>query len=100
MTTATYITRMATGAAAILTAATAIIPTALAGGEPKNQSPFTHPAAGRGLVAKVGPSYAAVALVIAGESKNQAPFTLRVSHPGGTLLIVGEPKNQLPFAHR
>ena len=42
MATSTHITRLAAGFAVIAATATAIVPAALAGGEPKNQLPFTR----------------------------------------------------------
>jgi hypothetical protein len=101
MTTSTQITRLATGIAVILTAATAIAPAALAGGEPKNEGPFARSVvSGRALREGLGVSHATAAAVIAGELKNQAPFTLHVSRVAATVVIAGEPKNQLPFTRR
>jgi hypothetical protein len=61
---------------AALAAATAIAPSALAGGEPKNESPFTRPAHTFRVaqqLAAVG--HVSVAPRIRSEAKNQAPFT-------------------------
>jgi hypothetical protein len=73
---------------------------ALAGGEPKNESPFTRPVAARALTEGIGASHASVTLAISGERTNQTPFTLRVSQASLTLAISGESKNQLPFTRR
>ena len=61
---------------ATLVAAAAIAPAALAGGEPKNESPFTRPAHTLRVtqqLATVG--HVSVAQSVRGEAKNQAPFT-------------------------
>src|SRR5262249_12010778 len=61
---------------AALAAATAIAPAALAGGEPKNESPFTRPAHTLRVaqqLAAVG--HVSVAQRMRGEAKNQPPFT-------------------------
>jgi len=100
MTTSTHINRLAVGIAVIVATATALVPAALAGGEPKNESPFTHLVAGRTLTEGVAGSHAAAKLVIGGERKNQLPFTIRASHGAGAVAITGEPKNQLPFTRR
>jgi hypothetical protein len=100
--TVTTIVRV-TAATAI--AAAAVAPVALAGGEPKNEWPFTHGVAVR-TPAQVKQSQSAQAAVISGERKNQMPFTRSVL--GGALpkarqsasLVqsgVGEPKTELPF---
>ena len=100
MATSTHSTRLATGIAVIVATATAIVPAALAGGEPKNESPFTRLVAGRALTEGVAGSHAAAKLVIGGERKNQQPFTVRASHAAATIVIAGERKNQLPFTRR
>ena len=100
MTTSTHINRLAVGIAVIVATATALVPAALAGGEPKNESPFTRLVAGRALTEGLAGSHAAAKLVIGGERKNQLPFTVRASHGAAAVAITGEPKNQLPFTRR
>jgi hypothetical protein len=100
MRTPTHITRLATGIAVIVTTATAIVPAALAGGEPKNESPFTRLAVARELNEGLVGSHGAATLLIRGERKNQLPFTARASRVASTAVIAGEPKNQLPFTRR
>jgi hypothetical protein len=100
MTTSTYITRLVTGIALTITAATAIVPAAFAGGEPKNQAPFTNLASGRVLAEGVKVKHATAAQVISGERKNEVPFTVRVSSSGAQLVISGEQKNQMPFTRK
>jgi hypothetical protein len=91
-------------AAAGLVAAGVLSPVALAGGEPKNESPFTRSVADRTL-AQVQRSDAQ-ARVGVGEAKNEWPFTRPVA--GRTLaqvqgsdaqaqVGVGEAKNEWPF---
>jgi hypothetical protein len=99
MRTSTRSTRLATGIATLAVAGSAV-PVALAGGEPKNESPFTRPVAARALTEDIGVSHASLTLAISGERKNQSPFTVRVSHASVTLVISGEAKNQLPFTRR
>jgi hypothetical protein len=81
---------------------------ALAGGEPKNQSPFIRAAAdGRVPAQVVRGTTVPTSTAILGERKNQIPFTLRLSQ-GPTLARIlrvshfgteptGEAKNELPF---
>jgi len=76
------------------------LPVALAGGEPKNESPFTRPVSARALTEGIGVSRESATLAISGERKNQTPFTLRVSHASVAIVISGEAKNQLPFTRR
>ena len=100
MTTSTHITRLATGTLLIITTAIALVPSALAGGEPKNQAPFTNAVSGRALAQDIKVKHATAAQVVSGERKNQAPFTVRVSSSGAGMVISGERKNQLPFTRK
>ena len=86
MTGSTISKRFAAGTAVALATAAAAVPAALAGGEPKNQAPFTRIVAPRGLTQGLATSRAAVPLAIRGEAKNQLPFTrarTRDVHPYG-----------------
>jgi hypothetical protein len=95
MTRTAHTVRMLIAAAAAL----ALVPAAMAGGEPKNQAPFTRPASSHKVVVR-------------GEAKNQMPFkrpltgtraatgsapTRRGQHSGTRPC---EPKNQAPFTRR
>ena len=99
MTTSTRIRQLAAGIATLAIAGSAAS-AALAGGEPKNESPFTRPVVARALAEGIGASRAVVTLAISGERKNQTPFTLRVLPASMTLAISGEAKSQLPFTRR
>jgi hypothetical protein len=99
MTTSTRIRQLTAGIATLAIAGSAAS-AALAGGEPKNESPFTRAVVARALTEGIGVSHAGVTLAISGERKNQAPFTLRVSSASVTLAISGEAKSQLPFTRR
>jgi len=98
-------------ATAVCTAAAA--QSALAGGEPKNNLPFTRPLtsgpppANRGLTASaIHRAWTATQ----GEAKNQPPFTNPVNidllarflanSQSTTIGPMGEPKNQPPFTRR
>ena len=79
-----------------LVGAAILSPVALAGGEPKNDWPFTRSIAER-MPAQVQNSAQQVA---AGEPKNQLPFTRPVSSVSAvesSLTGLGEAKNDLPF---
>jgi hypothetical protein len=79
-----------------LVGAAILSPVALAGGEPKNDWPFTRSIAER-TPAQVQISSQQVAL---GEPKNQLPFTRPVSSVSAvesSLTGLGEAKNDLPF---
>jgi hypothetical protein len=91
-------------AAAGLVAAGALSPVALAGGEPKNESPFTRSIADRTL-AQVQAS-GSQARVGVGEAKNEWPFTRSVAAralaqvqrlDSQARVGVGEAKNEWPF---
>jgi hypothetical protein len=85
-------------ATAALIVAGALSPVALAGGEPKNEWPFTRAVADRSLTQVQGSG--SQALVGQGEPKNQLPFTRPVAGAaGGTTAqsLGGEAKNDLPF---
>lgn len=91
------ITSIRIGTAALIVAG-ALSPVALAGGEPKNEWPFTRAVADRSLsqVQVTGSQ----AVVGQGESKNQLPFTRPVATgEGGRIAqsVGGEAKNDLPF---
>jgi hypothetical protein len=93
--------------AAGLVAAGALSPVALAGGEPKNDWPFTRSVADRtpAEVQRAG-SQARVGL---GEPKNERPFTRPIvaganaetaSRATFSSLVSGEPKNDQPFTQQ
>jgi hypothetical protein len=91
--------------AAALIAAGAVAPVALAGGEPKNEWPFTRSVADR-ATAQVEQSHSAQVSVVAGEPKNQWPFTRPVAgrapsqvHESSSVTRAGygEAKNEQPF---
>lgn len=67
------LSRTAHIAVAALLAATAAAPAALAGGEPKNDSPFNHSSPETATLQLVGARFSVIALH--GEPKNVAPFT-------------------------
>jgi hypothetical protein len=64
-------------ALATLVAAGVAAPGALGGGEPKNESPFTHRAAARTQITHSARSLPAT--VVSGEPKNELPFTRLVA---------------------
>ena len=66
---------------------------ALAGGEPKNERPFTGAATGH--VSQPAP--AATQSRVAVEQKNEAPFTRLVGVARRQPAALGESKNELPF---
>ena len=70
---------------------------ALAGGEPKNELPFTRVVATR-TVQSVSHSSISTARV-AGEAKNEAPFTRQVAATPAEPAATGEPKNETPFTN-
>jgi len=81
-----------------LVGAAILSPVALAGGEPKNDWPFTRVVADRSLsqVQVTGSQ----AVVGQGESKNQLPFTRPVATGEAARIaqsVAGEAKNDLPF---
>jgi hypothetical protein len=82
-------------ATAAMIVAGALSPVALAGGEPKNELPFTRPVGDRALT-QVQPSGAQVGV---GEPKNQLPFTRPVTEASDGIAqsLAGEAKNDLPF---
>ncbi len=86
-------------ATAALIVGGALSPVALAGGEPKNDWPFTRSAIDRSpaQVERTG----AQAAVGVGEPKNQWPFTRPIAGSAGPqaslTLGTGEAKNQQPF---
>ena len=91
--------------AAGLIAAGAVAPFALAGGEPKNELPFTRSVGDR-TPAQLRQSQSAQAAVVAGEPKNQLPFTRpiaarAISQVGQSTTVArvgnGEAKNEQPF---
>jgi hypothetical protein len=82
--------------ATALACAAVAAPAGFAGGEPKNNSPFTRPASGPATVhlASALPSTTRSSLSTAmGEAKNLPPFNVRLT----TSILVSEPKNVLPF---
>jgi len=84
--------RLACAACLVLLAA-ALPATALAGGEPKNEWPFTRHVDVRTVQA--ADQVASATAGTHGEPKNELPFT----RPAGVYaqIIAGEQKNQLPF---
>jgi hypothetical protein len=98
MTGSSITKRITVGTAVALAAAATAVPSALAGGEPKNQAPFTRIVSSRALTLNLARVHAASPLAIMGETKNQAPF-IRVRATTG-LMITGEAKNELPFTRR
>jgi hypothetical protein len=95
-------------ATAVCTAAAA--QSALAGGEPKNTSPFTRPVTpARSSTAGVimASAIASARAAIVGEAKSERPFTFHLkdidalgrflSHTSTTIAGEGEPKNEPPF---
>ena len=77
MTGSTTSRRLAAASALAFVATAAAVPAAFAGGEPKNQAPFTRIVAARGLTQGLAASRADAPLSIRGETKNQLPFTRR-----------------------
>jgi hypothetical protein len=68
---------------------------ALAGGEPKNEMPFTR-VAGVRTMQSAAPSSLTTARVAA-EAKNEALFTRQVDATPAGAAAAGEPKNETPF---
>ena len=68
--------------------AIALAPAALAGGEPKNEWPFTRPVTSERAPAQVAAT-SANDIVPRGEPKNEPPFTRPVSE-GATIVVRGE----------
>jgi hypothetical protein len=73
----TNVTRRIVGTCASLVVAGTLVQSAFAGGEPKNQPPFTRPVGERTTQAANGTL--SVASSIRGEAKNEYPFTRIVS---------------------
>jgi hypothetical protein len=94
--------------ALVLASATILAQAALASGEPKNQPPFTRPAATRTIQATH--HSVTTSPVTQGEPKNEWPFTrpvvTRSSQEAAVIpssnaaRLQGEPKNQPPFTDR
>jgi hypothetical protein len=82
---------------ATLILAGSLVPVALAGGEPKNEWPFTRPVNDRAL--SQAQSSRAQIRVGVGETKNELPFTRRVVDEQAVAQssVTGEAKNDLPF---
>jgi hypothetical protein len=70
---------------------------ALAGGEPKNELPFTRVVGARS-VQSANRSTSSPARMAA-EAKNEAPFTRLVEGTRGDRVATGEPKNEQPFTN-
>ena len=93
-------------AAAGFAATAVLVQAASAGGEPKNQWPFTRPVGNR-TTQSATHSVSQLSPPIQGEPKNEPPFTRpiqsRTPQAAGQgasqvdPLIQGEPKNELPF---
>ena len=82
---------------AALIVAGSLAPVALAGGEPKNDWPFTRQVNDRALTE--AQSSATQIRVGVGEAKNEAPFTQQVVDAQNVAQssVAGEAKNDLPF---
>jgi hypothetical protein len=98
--TTTRSTRSLCALACVLLASVAIPAGALAGGEPKNEYPFTRQVDNR--VVQAAGHTSVLAPAGQGEAKNELPFTRRVAgaRQGSTNAAIrgaGEPKNELPF---
>jgi hypothetical protein len=79
----------------VVVASAVLAQAALAGGEPKNEPPFTRSVAVRTAQSAV-PSASSPARVAA-EAKNELPFTRRIVASPVDPVTSGEPKNELPF---
>ena len=70
---------------------------ALAGGEPKNEWPFTGVA---GVRTVQSATHSAISSArVAAEAKNEAPFTRKVEATRVERVATGEPKNEPPFTN-
>jgi len=108
-TLSTNTARRIVGACASLVVAGTLAQGALAGGEPKNQPPFTRLVGDRTTQA-ANRSVSATAPIGQGEAKNESPFTRPVgirstqaanaSVSGTAPLGQGEAKNEYPFTAR
>jgi hypothetical protein len=91
--TRSFVSRLVVTAAFLLLVASAMSASAFAGGEPKNEWPFTRHVATRSVQST---GNAAATTVGQGEAKNELPFTRPVAvYPDQ--LGAGEQKNELPF---
>jgi hypothetical protein len=73
-------------AATAVAVVTSIVPLALAGGEPKNQLPFTRPSAER-TTAQINAVATATHGLIQGEPKNQIPFTAKTASQAAAIAV-------------
>jgi hypothetical protein len=70
---------------------------ALAGGEPKNEWPFTRVVGIRSVQSATHSTISAAR--VAAEAKNEAPFTRLVEATRVERAATGEPKNEAPFTN-
>jgi hypothetical protein len=70
---------------------------ALAGGEPKNEWPFTRIVGVRTVQSATHTSISSAR--VAAEAKNEAPFTRKVEATRMSRIATGEPKNEAPFTN-
>lgn len=70
---------------------------ALAGGEPKNEWPFTRVAGIRSVQSATRSPVSSAR--VAAEAKNEAPFTRLVGATQVERATTGEPKNEAPFTN-
>jgi hypothetical protein len=101
-------TQLARTTAVAFAGAAILAQAALAGGEPKNQWPFTRPVDTRTTQAAIHNS-STTSPIILGEAKNDWPFTRAVearrvqaaprSASVGSVIQRGEPKNEPPFSN-
>jgi hypothetical protein len=70
---------------------------ALAGGEPKNEWPFTRVVGVRTVQSAAHSTISSAR--VAAEAKNEAPFTRRVEAARVDRVATGEPKNEPPFTN-
>ena len=70
---------------------------ALAGGEPKNEWPFTRAVGVRSVQSATHSTISSAR--VAAEAKNEAPFNRLVRATGVERAATGEPKNEPPFTN-
>ena len=72
--------RIISTATTFIILAASLAPVAVAGGEPKNESPFTRPAGATRTLSATAP-HTSMLTAIQGEPKNQQPFTKLAGQP-------------------
>jgi len=87
--------RILTSSILAVAVAAVVAQAALAGGEPKNELPFTRPVPAR--VTQAVPRLSAERVRLATEQKNEGPFTRAVVSAHRQPAVRGESKNELPF---